>query len=273
MRDVIRRTDLASGTFYNYFDGKDAVFRAVVEEVGADARRARARGAPGARTGRSWPRASARSSPSSPPSRRRSRSWSATRTRCCRWRSPSSSEDLDERLRRGVDVEFCAHAMVAVGLEIGGLMLARKPRDVDGATAFAAGLFREVTSLAWLRDAFPFHNSRCLRARAGAAVHRLGRLHRRHLREPAVDVLRPAVPGGGLQAGTRDRRAGTSRSIPTGAEAGRLDDYLRAAQAAGVEPLVSIQHTRGDSSRCGQKKNFSKGICKLPSARRPTRTR
>ena len=39
VRDVIRRTDLASGTFYNYFDGKDAVFRAVVEEVGADARR------------------------------------------------------------------------------------------------------------------------------------------------------------------------------------------------------------------------------------------
>ena len=47
VRDVIRRTDLASGTFYNYFDGKDAVFRAVVEEVGADARRLRPRGAPG----------------------------------------------------------------------------------------------------------------------------------------------------------------------------------------------------------------------------------
>ena len=39
VRDVVRRTDLAPGTFYNYFDGKDAVFRAVVEEVGADARR------------------------------------------------------------------------------------------------------------------------------------------------------------------------------------------------------------------------------------------
>ena len=39
VRDVVRRTDLAPGTFYNYFDGKDAVFRAVVEDVGAEARR------------------------------------------------------------------------------------------------------------------------------------------------------------------------------------------------------------------------------------------
>ena len=52
---------------------------------------------------------------------------------------------------------------------------------------------------------------------------------------------------------------------PTSAEFGRLADYLAAAQAAGVEPLVSFQHTRGDTSRCDQKKYFGKGICKLPS--------
>jgi len=52
---------------------------------------------------------------------------------------------------------------------------------------------------------------------------------------------------------------------PAGSEATRLRDYLAGAQAAGVEPLVSIQHTRGDTSRCGQKKNFGKGLCKLPS--------
>jgi hypothetical protein len=52
---------------------------------------------------------------------------------------------------------------------------------------------------------------------------------------------------------------------PAGGEFQRLRDYLAGAQAAGVEPLVSFQHTRGDSSRCGQKKNFGKGICKLPS--------
>ena len=52
---------------------------------------------------------------------------------------------------------------------------------------------------------------------------------------------------------------------PAGGEYARLKDYLANAQAAGVEPLVSIQHTRGDSSRCNQKRYIGKGICKLPS--------
>lgn len=40
VRDIIRRTSLASGTFYNYFPTKEAVFRAVVED---SARRVRQR--------------------------------------------------------------------------------------------------------------------------------------------------------------------------------------------------------------------------------------
>lgn len=40
VRDIIRRTSLASGTFYNYFPTKEAVFRAVVED---SARRVRLR--------------------------------------------------------------------------------------------------------------------------------------------------------------------------------------------------------------------------------------
>ena len=39
VRDIVRRTDLASGTFYNYFEDKESVFRAVVEATGAEARR------------------------------------------------------------------------------------------------------------------------------------------------------------------------------------------------------------------------------------------
>ena len=38
VRDVVRRTDLASGTFYNYFDSKEAIFAAVLEQVGGEAR-------------------------------------------------------------------------------------------------------------------------------------------------------------------------------------------------------------------------------------------
>lgn len=33
VRDIIRRTDLASGTFYNYFPDKLSIFRAIVEEI------------------------------------------------------------------------------------------------------------------------------------------------------------------------------------------------------------------------------------------------
>jgi AcrR family transcriptional regulator len=37
-RDIVRATDLATGTFYNYFDDKEDAFRAVLEEAGAEAR-------------------------------------------------------------------------------------------------------------------------------------------------------------------------------------------------------------------------------------------
>jgi hypothetical protein len=53
-------------------------------------------------------------------------------------------EDLAGRLRDGVDLDYTAHAMVAVGLQTGRVMLTRDPVNVDGATAFAAGLFREI---------------------------------------------------------------------------------------------------------------------------------
>jgi AcrR family transcriptional regulator len=33
-RDIVRETDLATGTFYNYFDDKQAVFMALLEEMG-----------------------------------------------------------------------------------------------------------------------------------------------------------------------------------------------------------------------------------------------
>jgi AcrR family transcriptional regulator len=39
-RDIVRETDLASGTFYNYFDDKDDAFRAVLEDFATEARAA-----------------------------------------------------------------------------------------------------------------------------------------------------------------------------------------------------------------------------------------
>ena len=46
----------------------------------------------------------------------------------------------------------------------------------------------------------------------------------------------------------------------------RVGQYLERAQATGVEPLVAFEHSRGDASRCGQKKYFKTKVCKLPTA-------
>jgi hypothetical protein len=40
-----------------------------------------------------------------------------------------------------LDVDYCAAAMVAVGLELGQRLVERDPPDVDGATRFATQLF------------------------------------------------------------------------------------------------------------------------------------
>src|SRR3954470_5671148 len=37
-RDIVRETDLATGTFYNYFDSKDDVFTALIQELADKAR-------------------------------------------------------------------------------------------------------------------------------------------------------------------------------------------------------------------------------------------
>src|SRR4051794_7034883 len=39
-RDIVRETDLATGTFYNYFDSKEDAFRALLEELSTRARAA-----------------------------------------------------------------------------------------------------------------------------------------------------------------------------------------------------------------------------------------
>jgi hypothetical protein len=62
---------------------------------------------------------------------------------------PAGTEELAEDLRSAietghmppVDVEYCAHAMIAVGLELGARLAEREPPDVEGATRFASELF------------------------------------------------------------------------------------------------------------------------------------
>ncbi len=142
VRDIVRRTELAPGTFYNYFDGKEQVFAAVVDEVGAEARRsvrdARLAAPTPQRFVEDGFRAFFAFIAADPGT-------FAFLSRHAEAVLPVALQelrtDLAERLDDRVDVDYAAHAMVAVGLELGELALAREPADVDGATEFAARLF------------------------------------------------------------------------------------------------------------------------------------
>jgi AcrR family transcriptional regulator len=154
VRDVIRRTDLASGTFYNYFPDKAAIFRALVEQTGDEARRrvrsARAR----ARTAREFVEGGFRAyfefiveDPATFAFLRRNAGSIPEffGDRVVPQGTDELAEDLRAAMARGelpeVDVDYCAHAMIAVGLELGTRLIERDPPDVEGATRFATELF------------------------------------------------------------------------------------------------------------------------------------
>jgi hypothetical protein len=50
-------------------------------------------------------------------------------------------------------------------------------------------------------------------------------------------------------------------------EINRVIDYLARARAAGVRPLVTFEHARGDATICNKRKNRKKAQCKLPTAK------
>jgi AcrR family transcriptional regulator len=154
VRDIIRRTDLASGTFYNYFPDKEAIFRALVEETGREARRrvraARRRAATADEFVEGGYRAFFEYIVEDPERFAfMRRNLETLRTRFGDAVLPAGTGELADDLRAAIaaghlppmDVEYCAHAMIAVGLELGARLAEREPPDVEGATAFASALF------------------------------------------------------------------------------------------------------------------------------------
>lgn len=154
VRDIIRRTELAAGTFYNYFADKESIFRALVEETGEEARarvavaRARAR-RPREFIGDAY-RAYFEYIVADPDRFAfMSRNAGTIRALFDDAALPAVTEDLmgdlHEAIARGdlpaVDVEYTAHTMIAVGLELGARLIERDPPDVEGATRFATELF------------------------------------------------------------------------------------------------------------------------------------
>jgi AcrR family transcriptional regulator len=154
VRDVIRRTDLASGTFYNYFPDKAAIFRALVEQTGDEARRRVSDARANARSAREFVEHAYRAyfefiveDPATSAFLRRNAGTIPAffGDRVVPQGTDELAQDLREAMARGelpeVDVDYCAHAMIAVGLELGNRLLERDPPDVDGATRFATELF------------------------------------------------------------------------------------------------------------------------------------
>ena len=154
VRDIIRRTELASGTFYNYFPDKDAIFVALIEEAGEQARLRVRAARRSARTASEFVEGGYRAffefiveEPERFAFMRRNLETMTNRFGATVL--PAGTEELAEDLRTAieaghlppVDVDYCAHAMVAVGLELGAQLVERTPPDVEGATRFASGLF------------------------------------------------------------------------------------------------------------------------------------
>jgi AcrR family transcriptional regulator len=154
VRDIVRRTDLASGTFYNYFPDKESVLRALVEDNSAVVqerlRETRAR----AETIEDFVRDGYRvyfeyiveDRPTFELMRRNAGTIRELMDEPALGAGVHDLEDdLRERVRRGdlapVDVEYVAAAMAGVGVEVGMRMIERDPPDVDGATKLAVALF------------------------------------------------------------------------------------------------------------------------------------
>ena len=153
VRDVVRRTDLATGTFYNYFPDKESLFRAVLEES-AEEVRARVQAArQQAESLEEFVAAGYReyfgflaSDPEAFELMRRN-----SGTIRAMFDEPifgAGVEELESDLRAAIEADivppidpaYMAAAMVGIALEVGVTMVQREPPDVEGATSFATGL-------------------------------------------------------------------------------------------------------------------------------------
>jgi AcrR family transcriptional regulator len=154
VRDIVRATDLATGTFYNYFPDKEAVFRTLLEESVSEARalaRAARRAAGSLEEFVADAYRAYFSFLASDPQlftlvRRNSGTISAM------FAGPTfgvTVSELEEDLRAGIaagvipdhDTGYMAAAMVGTAFEAGVRMVERDPPDVEGATAFVTALF------------------------------------------------------------------------------------------------------------------------------------
>jgi AcrR family transcriptional regulator len=154
VRDIVRRTDLASGTFYNYFPDKESVLRALVDEIAVGAR-ARVRAARAAATTleafvADGFRAYFAFLAEDPRTVRLiSRNAGTIRTLFDEPALGAGIVELREDLEAGIaagllpphDTGLMAAAMVGAAVEVGLAMVAREPIDVDRSSEFVTSVY------------------------------------------------------------------------------------------------------------------------------------
>lgn len=153
VRDIIRRTDLAAGTFYNYFTDKQEIFRAVVEELTTELRNQHSSGRRTANTIESFVYGSFKSyftfiagDPDLVNFSRRNAS--AIRTLLDQPEITPLFDDLRTDIADGIargllpqtDVEYLAASFAGIAFEVSMVMVTRDPVDPEAATEFAARL-------------------------------------------------------------------------------------------------------------------------------------
>jgi AcrR family transcriptional regulator len=154
VRDIIGRTGLASGTFYNYFRSKEEIARAIASDAAErlrpilHAHRERTTDFSGYLTGiiRVYFQFIVDEQMGLRTSRRFAERYPRVRVQtpavAAVFEEVRSSIELvmqrDTGLR--VDLEYLTAAVIGVAREIGERMLARQPLDIDGAATFAANL-------------------------------------------------------------------------------------------------------------------------------------
>jgi AcrR family transcriptional regulator len=154
VRDIVRETDLATGTFYNYFPDKESVLHALLDEAASEIR-SRVRAARTAsRTVEEFVEGGYRAyygylveDPETFELMRRNAG--TIRSLFDEPALGAGIEELREDLEAGIasgllpehDVDFMASAMVGAGFEVAVRMLERDPHDVDEAVVFVTRLF------------------------------------------------------------------------------------------------------------------------------------
>jgi len=154
VRDIVRGTDLATGTFYNYFPDKESVLRALVDEIAVEAR-ARVRAARRAATTvegfvADGFRAYFEFLVEDPETVALMRRNAGTiRTMFDEPALGAGIEELRADLEAAVasgrvpdhDADLMAAAMVGAGVEVGLRMVEREPLDVERAVTLVTNVF------------------------------------------------------------------------------------------------------------------------------------